>query len=179
MKQSNSACTLLTVLVLVLAGREVQRTFFGDRIAADEIADILGIQKGTWELPEIPDPSWFHVQLWKDGEYVTGTSTSHAESLRGDEVMPFYVRKYSEGGERLLLIDAFGGSATFTLSNYCGQDFHETSGWYTGPMTVGPDGVICELNTEERDGSHHEIVFRFAIKETSASEIRPTEGEAR
>ena len=52
----NPACTLLTVLVLVLAGREVQRTFFGDSdelaqdFTADELAGILSIRKGMgWD----------------------------------------------------------------------------------------------------------------------------------
>jgi hypothetical protein len=148
------------------------------QITAVELARVLDVQKGSWALPEIPDPSWLHVQLWKDGEYRTGSSASHAaESLRGEEVMPFYVRRYYDEGEPVFAINGNGGRTEFRLSHHCGQNYFMTSGYPTGPITVGPDGVIFKLDIKEEDDSHHEIVLRFAIKETG--DLGPTEGEAR
>ena len=109
MKQSNSACTLLIVLVLVLAGREVQRSFFGDSdelaqdFTADELAGLLGFNKGTWELPELTDENYLSIYVEVDGVDQGGggypKDATDMERLKGKEEVPF-TQRYWHSGEK-------------------------------------------------------------------------------
>jgi hypothetical protein len=133
-----------------------------------ELTNILSNCNGTWTLPEIPNPNWFHVQLWKDGEYFTGSSMSGAESLRDEKEMPFSVRLYRDEEDLIFEVKGGGGGAGFDLGNFCGQNYSIIGGEFTyepgGVITVGTDGVVVKFKTKEEDGAH-EITIRLALTE--------------
>lgn len=106
MKQSNSACILLTVLVLVLAGREVQRTFLPSSItplrgvSVNELADVLDLDAWSFTLPqEIKSEraevtlNWYLKDDWGDEEGVLINTDC-----------TFYINKSDAGSALRLLI---------------------------------------------------------------------------
>ena len=176
MKQSNSACTLLTVLVLVLAGREVQRTFFGDSdelaqdFTADELAGLLGFNKGTWELPELTDENYLSIFIEIDGVDQTGggypKDATAMEQLKGKEEVPFTSRSWISDGNRYMSWGTLGGRVTwgFNGSDRGGSNYRVISNSST--RYAEPDGTIAEYQVEDEDGTFHTIAFRFKfIKE--------------
>ena len=122
MKQSNSACALLTVLVLVLAGREIQRTFFTDTddssgalaqdITAAELAEFFNIDAWSFTLPQVITTerakvvlNWYRLDEWRDEE---GELIGHDCS--------FYINEYDAGkGIRLLIKDPEPGTDLFEV----------------------------------------------------------------
>ena len=164
----NPACTLLTVLVLVLAGREVQRTFFGDSdelaqdFTADELAGILSIRKGMWELPEITEENTLSIGVAIDGVDQPGMtlplSSSTLERLRGEEEIPFTARYWLSGDIRYMRWGTLGGSVTWAF-NDGGRDYEVRS--YSVYANAEQDGIISEYQVEDEDGTPHEVAFRF------------------
>jgi hypothetical protein len=165
MKQSNSACILLTVLVLVLAGREVQRTFFGDSdelaqdFTADELASFLSINRGMWELPEITDENTLVL-----GTVIDGVDQPHSamrvdlqDGRLGKEV-PFFYRYYLSGEKTYMKFGTMGSSITWGF-NIGGRDYG-----YRGCSTnhyPGPDGIFATYDVVDGVGTPHEVAFRF------------------
>ena len=133
-----------------------------------ELTNILSNCNGTWALPEIPNPTLFHIQIWKDGEHITGMTTGYAEDLRDEKEMSFSVRLYREEEDLKFIVTASGGSAGFSLGTFCGQNYSITGGEFTykpgGVITAGTDGVVVKFKIKEEDGAH-EIAIRLAITE--------------
>jgi hypothetical protein len=107
MKQSNSACALLTVLVLVLAGREVQRTFLPSSIiplrgvSADELADVLDLDAWSFTLPQEIKSEQSKVTLnW----YRFDGPGRDEEGVLINTDCTFYVNKSDAGSALRLLI---------------------------------------------------------------------------
>ena len=164
----NPACTLLTVLVLVLAGREVQRTFFGDSdelaqdFTADELAGLLGFNKGTWELPELTDENYLSIYVEVDGVDQGGggypKNATDMERLKGKEEVPFTQRYWHSGDKSFMSWRTLGGGVTWGF-NSSGRDYRVRS--YSRTVYAGPDGTVAEYQVEDEDGTPHEVAFRF------------------
>ena len=163
MKQSNSACILLTVLVLVLAGREVQRSFFGDSdelaqdFTADELASFLSIQRGMWELPEITDENTLDFNFLIDGvDHPQARIPFDLAQLKGKKEVPFMSRHWDSGSESFIKVDLLGCQHRFELA----QPGYRYRG-STLFSSAGPDGIIGGGWLDDEDGTRHEFKLGF------------------
>ena len=165
MKQANSLCVVLTVLVLVLTGREIQRTFIGDSdelaqdFTADELASFLSIRRGMWELPEITDENTLVLGTVIDGVDRPGmTMPVDLEDGRLGKEIPFTYRCYLSGEKRYMKFGTLGGGVTWGF-NVGGRDYEYRGCSYR--FHPGPDGIFATYDVVDGAGTPHEVAFRF------------------
>jgi hypothetical protein len=146
MKQSNSICVVLTVLVLVLAGREVQRTFWPSSItplrgvSAYELADFFDIDAWSFTLPQVITSERSKVTLnW----YRFDGPGRDEEGVLINTDCTFYINKSDAGSALRLLIqktekDTYkvwmrGPSSVFGTGLKNPYTDRELVGWSTRP----------------------------------------------
>ena len=149
MKQSNSACTLLTVLVLVLAGREVQRTFLPSSItplrgvSANELADFFNINAWSFTLPqEIKSEraevtlNWYLKDDWGDeeGELIEGYCSFGINKSAAGEAFRLLIQRTEKEYYEVWMRGPSGTSQTgisnlFTDRKLVGSSIDPSAGW--------------------------------------------------